>query len=95
MPSVKRFVPFSNGSEALSWMSNNCDKCKYYKCHTKTVLEKSFITGDITLNRGRWIGMEDNQLKSRCEKHTYKTNRKSQVKNTSKQYDESFIYNMF
>lgn len=73
---VKRFTPFSNSSEAMSWMSRNCDKCKYYKCHAKTVLELGFITGDITLNRANWIGLEENQLKSSCEKFTFKSNRK-------------------
>jgi hypothetical protein len=92
---IKRFSPFSNGNEALSWMSSNCNKCKYYKCYVKKILGKGFIDGKITINRAKWIGLEDNQLKLNCDKFTETTNRKVKVKNTSKEYEENFMPNTF
>ncbi len=93
---VKRFIPFSNGTDAMKWIELNCDKCKYYRCHAKTVLELGFVTGDITLNRARWIGLENNSLKSRCEKFTSITNySKQKQKKFEEQEEDKFIYKMF
>lgn len=93
--SIKRFIPFSNRNEAIMWAGRNCDICKYYQCYVRRMFEQGFSTSEITLNRAEWIGLNNNKLKTRCEKFTNKHNRKIFVNSTSKEYDDNFIYNMF
>jgi len=53
---MKKLIPFSNGSEACSWIDDNCDKCKRSWCYAKTSIQMGFVTGTITIRQAEWIG---------------------------------------
>ena len=53
---MKKIVPFSNATEATSWLFHNCDKCKRWQCSSKVAIQKGFISGEITESRANWIG---------------------------------------
>lgn len=78
---MKKVVPFSNGSQAMSWMHYNCESCKT-KCHFKGNIEMGFITGDITIKTAEHIGYTQNNknyvtLNGECNfLHKYKKKRK-------------------
>lgn len=63
---MKKVTPFSNGTEAMSWLYNNCDQCKRWQCSAKKALQLGFITGEITELRANYIGytMKDNDFYS-------------------------------
>jgi len=41
---MKKYIPFSNGTEAMFWIENNCNQCKRGKCKTKKIIK---TCGDI------------------------------------------------
>jgi hypothetical protein len=53
---MKKVVPFSNATEATTWMFNNCDQCKRWQCSAKLALQKGFISGEISERMANWIG---------------------------------------
>lgn len=57
------FIPFSNGTESMIWLSNNCDKCKRYGCYEKKALDLSHLTGHITFNVAVIIGFDSHARK--------------------------------
>lgn len=70
-------VPFSNGTDAEYWMSNNCDKCikhenessveKDAKCQLSFNLCLGFIVSNIPLWVAKDIGCEYNPLYQTCK----------------------------
>jgi len=67
---MKRFVPFSNGTEAMWWMEVNCEVCKTsLGCSAKRNIEFGFIVGDISIQSAKFIGIDscDNTLYSYCQ----------------------------
>jgi hypothetical protein len=48
--------PFSNGTEAMNWEWNNCDRCKRIGCYPKIALQNGYITGHITEQVADFIG---------------------------------------
>lgn len=60
-----KLIPFSNGTEAMQWIENNCNECTT-KCHYKRNIELGFVTGDITINTAEFIGYKtkDYELKN-------------------------------
>jgi hypothetical protein len=69
-------VPFSNGSEAESWHSSNCQKCIKYesestnendaKCKLAFHLDLGFLGGDLPLWVAKDIGCTYNPLYQTC-----------------------------
>jgi hypothetical protein len=53
---MKKVTPFSNATEAITWMFNNCDQCKRWQCSAKLAIQKGFISGEITEGRANYIG---------------------------------------
>lgn len=53
---MKKVIPFSNATEATTWMFNNCDQCKRWQCSAKLAIQKGFISGEITESRANFIG---------------------------------------
>lgn len=56
MKENKGVTPFSNGSEAEYWISNNCDICKRYGCSSKKAIEISFFTGVVSIRTYHLVG---------------------------------------
>lgn len=57
---MSRFViPFSNGTEAMTWEANNCDRCKIRSCYSKKALQLGYVTGHITWNTAKFIGFRN------------------------------------
>lgn len=54
---MKRYVPFSNGSEAVDWWECNCAYCKT-KCYYRNNMNDGFILGDISLKTAEFVGYE-------------------------------------
>lgn len=72
---MKKVIPFSNATEAMFWMENNCEKCKRPSCWSKHSLELGFITGDISIIQAKMIGGELSgkdyfNLADRCQMFT-------------------------
>lgn len=88
---AQRIKPFSNGTEAMWWMENNCDRCIRADCYAKRCINYSFKTGEIPVRQANWIGYENNRLKQYCN-NLNKPNTK--VKNTQYLQDK-FQYNIF
>jgi hypothetical protein len=64
---MKKFIPFSNGTDAMIWSDNNCLICNRSGCYAKRSIEMGYITGYITVKTAEWIGIEYSRLKSKCE----------------------------
>lgn len=65
---TRRIVPFSNGTEAMIWMEQNCDICKTKSgCSARNNVEKGFITGDISINAAISIGWKDDDFPDKCQ----------------------------
>jgi len=68
---AKKFVPFSNGTEAMSWTGHNCDHCKRRSsCSMKYALDYSFLSGEITQYMASRIGTNELGLQDRCNEYT-------------------------
>ena len=77
---MKAFIPFSNGTEAMIWLDNNCDSCykgrfykrgsepKDYRCRLYYWISLSMITGEMPMRIAKRIGIEDDCLALRCQK---------------------------
>ncbi len=52
----KKHIPFSNGSEALSWLDANCDSCKRSGCQHQYKVHLSFATGYLVPATVDFIG---------------------------------------
>jgi len=53
---MKKVTPFSNASEACSWLDQNCDVCKRWQCSAKVAIQKGLISGEITERMASFIG---------------------------------------
>lgn len=53
---MKKVIPFSNATEATTWMFHNCDQCKMPNCWSKRSLELGFISRDISIVQAKKIG---------------------------------------
>ena len=72
-------TPFSNGSEAMIWRENNCDKCLNYedkskeeidaKCKLAFNIDIGFVKGHIPLWVAKEIGCDYNPLYQTCNLH--------------------------
>lgn len=89
MGSVKRIVPFSNGTEAMIWMNNNCDECKTRRgCAGKKNIELGFLLGDISGASAILIGMTNGRLSPSCQMKS-----KRKLENRAKRLnDDSLIF---
>lgn len=68
---MKTVIPFSNGSEFMSWLTYNCEKCKRHSCTAKRAIEFSCITGTITLKMAERVGyIKDWGLIAKCKMFT-------------------------
>lgn len=72
---MKKVIPFSNATEATTWMFHNCDKCKMPSCWSKRSLELGFISGDISIVQAKKIGGEMSgkdffSLNNKCQMFT-------------------------
>lgn len=92
---MPHITPFSNGTEAHSWLAKNCDICTRQRCYTKKCIEMGFIIGTITQNRANWIGLTNNRLNTKCNyfNKPNKTEKKAQHKNNN--LTDSFNYKLF
>jgi len=55
---MKKYIPFSNATEAEQWMNNNCEICTTSKnCSAKRNIELGFIIGEITIAAANFIGI--------------------------------------
>ena len=56
---MKKIIPFSNGTEAMMWLEDNCDACRTRSgCSAKRNIEQGFITGEITIRAAEFIGYD-------------------------------------
>lgn len=81
---MKKVIPFSNSTEAMFWMENNCDKCKMPSCWSKRSLELGFISGNISIIQAKKIGGERSgkdyfNLYDRCQMFTDVRPRKNKI----------------
>lgn len=53
---MKKITPFSNASEAYSWLDVNCDVCRRTGCGAKIAIQRGFISGEITERMASFIG---------------------------------------
>jgi len=53
---MKKITPFSNSSEAYSWLDQNCDVCKRWQCSAKMAIQIGLISGEITQKMALFIG---------------------------------------
>ncbi len=75
---MKFFIPFSNGTEAMYWLSNNCDECyksKFcnlgsepadYRCRVYYWLSRGMLSGRIPQYIAKRIGLQNEELKKVC-----------------------------
>jgi len=62
---MKKVIPFSNASEAESWIFSNCEFCTTsINCSSKKNIELGFIIGEITIKAAEFIGIEYKNEKS-------------------------------
>jgi len=69
---MKKVIPFSNATEATTWMFHNCDQCKMPNCWSKRTLELGFVLGDISIVQANKIGGEKSgkdyfKLNAKCQ----------------------------
>ena len=81
---MKKVRPFSNATDAMVWMNNNCDNCKRPSCWSKRSLEIGFISGDISIIQAKKIGGECSgkdyfKLSERCQMFTKVRPKKNKV----------------
>lgn len=83
---MKRIIPFSNSTEAMIWISNNCDVCKTKNnCSAKKNIELGFVTGDISIKTAEFIGFHNNKINSICNFKDKRAIRKNiKIDNNSK-----------
>lgn len=56
---MSKVVAFSNGTEAMIWMSANCENCDRKRCRGRNELERGFVFGEIEKKIAEWIGIKD------------------------------------
>ena len=71
---MKTIVPFSNGTEAMMWLDNNCDSCvksKFYnsgseptdyRCRLYYWISLGMVSGEIPLRVAEKIGYANGNL---------------------------------
>jgi hypothetical protein len=52
---------FSNGTEAMDYLSMNCDRCKRYGCSARKNIELGFITGEVSQRTSDYVGGFENK----------------------------------
>jgi len=72
---MKKLKPFSNGTEAMIWMGNNCDTCRRTGCSKKQSFQRGFISGTITEHVADYVGYtrisnEQVDLNYRCQHYS-------------------------
>lgn len=53
---MKKIIPFSNGTEAMMWLDQNCDVCRRSNCSAKVAIQRGFVSGNITERMASFIG---------------------------------------
>jgi hypothetical protein len=62
---MKKYVKcFSNGTEAINWEAQNCDRCNNTGCYPKRAVQTGYITGHITWKIARFIGFKSSNCSS-------------------------------
>ena len=62
---MKKYVKcFSNGTEAMLWESNNCDRCFNKSCYPKKAIQLGYITGHITWKVALFVGFKSSNSSS-------------------------------
>lgn len=73
---MKKVTPFSNASEAMSWLDQNCDVCRRSNCGAKVAIQRGFISGKITERMAHFIGYTNTEnikfksLNPKCDQFT-------------------------
>lgn len=90
---MEKFVPFSNGTEAGIWVSNNCDVCATNSgCFAKKNIEFGFVSGEITIKAAYFIGINKKMLLDVCQNKDKRVikKRKSLVQNINESENKLF-----
>jgi hypothetical protein len=92
---MKTYIPFSNGTEAIDWLGQNCETCKTSRgCIGQRNIEMGFITGEISQKAWLFIGFGD----SNKYPHPCNWKDKREVKKHPKikppQTDNYFLFNL-
>lgn len=81
-----KVIPFSNGTEFMSWIDHNCCRCIHYipdvtseeqaKCKLSFAIELSTISSEIGIHAALEIGYNYRGLKPTCQKRQVYASRK-------------------
>ena len=94
---MKTVKPFSNGSEAMNWLGNNCDECwksKFYnrgdkpadyRCRLNYWISLGMVSGEIPLYVAKRIGTDGESLNQKCKNFSaVKPERKKKISKATK-----------
>lgn len=58
---MKKVIPFSNATDAATWLYHNCEQCRRSGCTKKAAINFGWVSGHVTHNVADYVGDFRNQ----------------------------------